>query len=65
MDVHKYLCKQTDSLLKIQYMFGPVKFQDCNLCNLVFESCIAEIEIAKWRITNSAICDCLSLADII
>jgi len=43
MDVHKYLCKQTDSFLKIQYVFGPDKFKDCNLCNLVFESCIPEI----------------------
>ena len=40
MDVHKYLCKQTDSFLKIQYMFGLDNFKDkdCNLCNFVFES---------------------------
>ena len=26
MDVHKYLCKQTDSFLKIQYVCGLDKF---------------------------------------
>ena len=44
MDVHIYLCKQTDPFLKIQYMFGLDKFKDCNLCNFVFESCIPEIK---------------------